>query len=87
MSNTIHLVHTIKSEKFNARFDSDGIFIECMTDKNNLPCSMSKTKRGILKAWNLLVREVEDGKVLTESQATTFLDSNGIKMHSWCAMD
>jgi hypothetical protein len=87
MQNTLTIQQTIAHPKFRARFDKSGVFIECLQDQNNLPCSSSKTTRGILKAWRNLVKAVEDGTIMSHSQATNFMCDQKIRMHSWCAMD
>lgn len=72
-----------------ARFNASetSICLEDLTDPQNRPCTYTKTKRGVAKAWQCLKTKAASGEITTMRQAETFLIEQKIRLHSWCAMD
>ena len=58
---------------------------EDIRDQNNLPSCFNRTKRSVKKAWAALTAAWTDET--TMYQACTILSANGVRMHSYCAMD
>ena len=56
-----------------------------LTDSNNEPAFYSKTMRSHKKAWAALQADFND--FTTMYGAIGILNQNGIKCHSYCAMD
>jgi hypothetical protein len=72
-------VHVRYSER-----DRD-IFAQDKVDRNNEPCVMSRSKRGLEKAWLALVEKFNEETRL--GSVSQLLQSQGIRTHYWCAVD
>lgn len=55
------------------------------TDKNNYPCFFTRSRRGLERAWLELVKEFTP--TMRMGQVMEFLQSRGISVHYYCAMD
>jgi hypothetical protein len=81
----------LKNNKAIFEYDSDATNVlnfingRDLTDKYNEPCCYSKTMRSHKKAWAALKAAWNND--MTMHRAIGILQLNGIKMHSYCAID
>lgn len=70
---------------FKVDFENKSITGECLKDQFNLPCCYNKTKRGLVKSWQILSENFTESTSMYEG--CEILRNNGLQMRTYCAMD
>jgi hypothetical protein len=71
--------------RFSVNFEKKEVSGRCLKDQHNEPRCYNKTSRSLKKAWAALVANFKPDTTMYGAQ--TVLDTNGVNMRSYCAMD
>lgn len=85
MKQTLTNGKTIMNYDPDAKAAYDVIDGKDLTDRWNEPACYAKTKQSHKKAWKALTEQWSESTTMYE--ACRILDNNGIRMHTYCAMD
>jgi hypothetical protein len=77
----------LRNKHCTAKFHPErkAITMDDLTDSNNLPSAYNRTRRGIKKAWAAL--EASWTEEMRFYEAVTLVDTCGVKMNTYYAMD